>query len=141
MAGLSALPHRLVAQALLWAADAVANEQIARRLLVDSDTVSSVAEPVRGRGIAGAGAIAEGRGRKSCCLRTRGLGVDPGRSAPAGATTWTTRSLAVQVGVRNEHGRADLVRSQAAAVAGRTLSRSATIRSSRTSWSKSLACN
>ena len=72
MAGLSVLPQRLVAQALLWAADAVANEEIARRQLVDSDTVSSVAEPVRGRGIAGAGAIAEGRGRKSWLPADRG---------------------------------------------------------------------
>ena len=39
MAGSSVFPHRLVAQALLWAADAVANEEIARRQLVDSDTV------------------------------------------------------------------------------------------------------
>ena len=41
MAASSVLPHRQVvqAQALLWAADGVANEEIARRCGVDSDTV------------------------------------------------------------------------------------------------------
>src|SRR6476469_7901051 len=41
VASSSVLPHRQVvqAQALLWAADGVANEDIARRCQVDSDTV------------------------------------------------------------------------------------------------------
>ena len=41
MAGSSALPHRRVVQAraVLWAAAGVANEEIARRSGVDSDTV------------------------------------------------------------------------------------------------------
>ena len=41
MAGSSVLSHRQVvqAQALLWAAHGVANEEIARRSRVDSDTV------------------------------------------------------------------------------------------------------
>ena len=66
MAGSTSLPHRTVVQArgLLWASDGVANEEIARRCDVDSDTVrrwrSRFAENV----IEGVGRIAKGRGRK-----------------------------------------------------------------------------
>src|SRR5919202_6282546 len=67
MAGSSVLPHRQVVQAraLLWAADGVANEEIARRVGVDSDTVRRWRNRFADKGIAGVGVIAEGRGRKS----------------------------------------------------------------------------
>src|SRR5918911_2193703 len=66
MAGSSVLPHRQVVQAraLLWAADGVANEEIARRAAVDSDTVRRWRNRFLDKGVAGVGVIAEGRGRK-----------------------------------------------------------------------------
>src|SRR6266576_5673306 len=73
MANSSVLPHRRVVQAraLLLAADGVANEQIARRIGVDSDTVRRWRSRFADRGPAGVGATAAGRGRKT----TRGLGT------------------------------------------------------------------
>ena len=67
MARSSVLPHRQVVQAkaLLWAADGVANEEIARRSGVDSDAVRRWRNRFADKGIAGVGAIAKGRGRKS----------------------------------------------------------------------------
>src|SRR5919204_2823550 len=66
MARSTALPHRVVVQArgLLLAADGVANEQIARRCGVDSDTVRRWRARFAQRGVARVGAIAKGRGRK-----------------------------------------------------------------------------
>src|SRR5258707_15463215 len=67
MAASTVLPHRQVVQAraLLWAGDGVANEEIARRSGVDSDTVRRWPERVPGKGGAGGGGIAQGRGGKS----------------------------------------------------------------------------
>ena len=67
MARSSVLPHRRVVQAkaLLWAADGVANEEIARRSGVDSDTVRRWRNRFVEKGIDGVGTIAKGRGRKS----------------------------------------------------------------------------
>ncbi len=63
----SSLPHRQViqARALLWAGDGVANEEIARRCAVDSDTVRRWRKRFVERGVGGVGVIAAGRGRKS----------------------------------------------------------------------------
>jgi transposase len=104
MANSSVLPHRKVVQAkaLLLAADGVANEQIARRFGVDSDTVRRWRSRFAEQGPVGVGVIAKGRGRKSS--------LPPGRVAevlrltmtetPAdGSTHWTTRSMAARVGV------------------------------------------
>ena len=62
MAASSVLPHRKVVQAraLLWAADAVPNEQIARRSGVDSDTVRRWRNRFAEQGTA-AELLAEGR--------------------------------------------------------------------------------
>jgi transposase len=90
------------AKALLLAADGVANEQIARRFGVDSDTVRRWRSRFAEQGPVGIGVIAKGRGRKSS--------LPPGRVAevvrltmtetPAdGSTHWTTRSMAARVGV------------------------------------------
>ena len=67
IAGASVLPHRQVVQAraLLWAVDGVANEEIARRSGVDSDTVRRWRNRFVDKGIGGVGTIAKGRGRKS----------------------------------------------------------------------------
>ena len=67
MAASSVLPHRQVVQAraLLWAADGVANEEIGRRCVVDSDTVRRWRIRFVEKGVDGVGVIAKGRGRKS----------------------------------------------------------------------------
>jgi DNA-directed RNA polymerase specialized sigma24 family protein len=66
MARSTTLPHRRVVQAraLLMAADGLANEQIARRCEVDSDTVRRWRARFARTGPAGVGVIAKGRGRK-----------------------------------------------------------------------------
>ena len=66
MASSMSLPHRQVVQArgLLWACEGVANEEIARRCGVDSDTVRRWRCRFAEQGIAGVGRIATGRGRK-----------------------------------------------------------------------------
>jgi transposase len=104
MARSTTLPHRKVVQAkaLLCAADGVANEEIARRLGVDSDTVRRWRRRFGETGPAGVGVIAKGRGRKPS--------LPPGTVAevlrltqherPAdGSTHWTTRSMARRVGI------------------------------------------
>ena len=53
------------AKALLWAADGVANEEIARRSEADADTVRCWRRRFEERGPAGVGTIDKGRGRKS----------------------------------------------------------------------------
>jgi hypothetical protein len=66
MARSTLLPHRKVVQAraLLMAADGMANQQIARRCEVDSDTVRRWRDRFVHGGPGGAGVIAKGRGRK-----------------------------------------------------------------------------
>jgi len=104
MANSSLLPHRKVVQAraLLLAAGGVANEEIARRVEVDSDTVRRWRSRFLDQGPAGVGVIAKGRGRKSS--------LPPGMVAevvrltmtetPAdGSTHWTTRSMAARAGI------------------------------------------
>src|SRR3954469_11638468 len=104
MAVSSGLPHRRVVQAkaLLWAADGIANEEIARRCGVDSDTVRRWRARFLQTGPQGVGVIAKGRGRKpSLPVGTVAevvrltLHEAPG----GGATHWTTRSLARRVGI------------------------------------------
>jgi transposase len=98
------LPHRQVVQAraLLWAADGIANEEIARRVGVDSDTVRRWRNRYVEKGIAGIGVVGKGRGRKSWLPAgtvERVLEVTARETPPGGATHWTTRSLAERVGV------------------------------------------
>ena len=98
------LPHRQVvqAQALLWAADGVANEEIARRSRVGSDTVRRWRKRFTDKGVDGVGGIAKGRGRKSWLppgTVQRVVGLTLTGEPPGGATHWTTRTLAAQVGV------------------------------------------
>ena len=104
MAASSSLPHRQVVQAraLLWAADGVANQEIARRCEVDSDAVRRWRKRFAEKGLDGVGVIAKGRGRKS--------GLPEGTVAeivrvtcqekPADTSThWTTRSMAARFGI------------------------------------------
>jgi transposase len=104
MAGSMSLPHRQVVQAraLLWAAQGVANQEIARRSGVDSDAVRRWRARFAEKGVQGVGVIAKGRGRKSS--------LPPGTVAevlrlthkgrPAGGSThWSTRTMAARVGI------------------------------------------
>ena len=104
IAGSSVLPHRQVVQAkaLLWAADGVPNEEIARRSGVDSDAVRRWRNRFADKGIGGVGTIAKGRGRKSWLPADtvqRVVELTLTGQPPGGATHWTTRTLAAQVGV------------------------------------------
>ncbi len=104
MAVSSRLPHRQVVQAkaLLWAAEGVANQEIARRVEVDSDTVRRWRARFEEKGVDGVGVIAKGRGRKSSL--PPGIVEDVVRlthkELPAdGSTHWSTRSMAARVGI------------------------------------------
>src|SRR3954468_17077173 len=104
IAGSSVLPHRQVVQAkaLLWAADGVANEEIGRRSGVDSDAVRRWRKRFTETGVDGVGGIAKGRGRKSWLppdTVQRVVELTLTGQPPGGATHWTTRTLAAQVGV------------------------------------------
>ena len=100
----TSLPHRTVVQArgLLLAADGIANQEIARRCEVDSDTVRRWRTRFTDKGVDGVGVIAKGRGRKPS--------IPPGtveevvrlthQELPAdGSTQWSTRSMAARVGI------------------------------------------
>jgi transposase len=100
----TSLPHRAVVQArgLLWAADGVANQEIARRCGVDSDAVRRWRKRFAEKGVDGVGVIAKGRGRKSSI--PAGTVEEVVRltqqERPAdGSTQWTTRSMAARVGI------------------------------------------
>src|ERR1019366_10110282 len=104
MAASTSLPHRKVVQAmaLLWAAEGVANQEIARRCEVDSDTVRRWRTRFADKGVDGIGVIAKGRGRKPSIpvgtveevvrLTHKELPAD-------GSTHWSTRSMAGRVGI------------------------------------------
>src|SRR5437763_11603722 len=104
MAKSTVLPHRVVTQArgLLLAVDAVANEEIARRVGVNSDTVRQWRSRFAEKGVAGVGKVAKGRGRKPWLPSdtvSRVLDATLHQRPPGGATHWTTRSLAAELGV------------------------------------------
>ena len=104
MAASTSLPHRQVVQArgLLWASDGVANEEIARRCGVDSDTVRRWRSRFVEQGIAGVGRIAKGRGRKpSLPVGTveEVLRLTHKERPADGSTHWSTRTLAARVGI------------------------------------------
>lgn len=104
IAGSSTLPHRKVvrAKALLWAADGVANQEIARRSEVDSDAVRRWRNRFVETGVGGVGVIAKGRGRKSWLAEgtvAEVVRVTQHERPDDGATHWTTRSLARRLGI------------------------------------------
>jgi transposase len=106
LAASSVLPHRQVVQAraLLWAADGVANEEIARRVQVDSDTVRAWRRRFADAGVGGVGRVAKGRGRKPWLPPdTVARVLELTRTTPpGGATQWSTRSLAAVAGVSKD---------------------------------------
>jgi transposase len=104
MARSSSRPHRTVrqAKALLWAAEGVANEEIARRSGVDADTVRRWRRRFEERGLAGVGKIDKGRGRKSWLPEgtvAEVVRVTNQLTPPDGATHWSTRTLAEYLGI------------------------------------------
>jgi transposase len=104
MARSATLPHRKVVQAkaLLLAADGAANEEIARRFGVDSDTVRRWRRRFLETGPDGVGVIAKGRGRKPSLPSgtvAEVLRLTLCETPADGSTHWTTRSLARRVGV------------------------------------------
>src|SRR5512135_145899 len=107
MAASSVLPHRQVVQAkaLLWAADGAANEEIARRVQVDPDTVRAWRKRFAEKGTEGVGKVAKGRGRKPWLppdTVERVLELTRNGKPPGGATHWSTRSLAAVAGVSKD---------------------------------------
>ena len=104
MAVSTTLPHRKVVQAkaLLWAAQGLANQEIARRCEVDSDAVRRWRARFAQEGADGVGVIAKGRGRKSALVE--GIVAEIVRvtchEVPDDTSThWTTRSLAKRFGI------------------------------------------
>src|SRR5215213_3417573 len=100
----SSLPHRRVvqAEALLLAADGVANEEIARRCSTTPDTVRRWRRRFVEQGVAGVGRIAAGRGRKSWLPAGTVAAVvdDTLHTKPDdGSTQWTTRLMAARHGI------------------------------------------
>ena len=104
MARSTSLPHRTVrqAKALLWAADGVANEEIARRCEVDADTVRRWRRRFENQGVAGVGTIAKGRGRTSWLPEgtvAEVVRLTNTTTPPDGSTQWSTRTLADYLGI------------------------------------------
>jgi transposase len=104
MARSTSLPHRVVVQtrALLWAADGVANEEIARRSGVQADTVRAWRRRFEVKGIEGIGTVAKGRGRKSWLPAgtvAEVVRLTLEESPDDTSTHWTTRTLAERVGI------------------------------------------
>jgi transposase len=98
------LPHRMVVQAkaLLMAADGVANEEVARRCEVDSDTVRRWRARFAEQGPDGVGVIAKGRGRKPSLPSgtvAQVLRLTLHELPADGSTRWSTRSMAARVGI------------------------------------------
>ena len=104
MARSTSLPHRMVrqAKALLWAADGVANEEVARRSGVDADTVRRWRRRFEEQGVAGVGVIAKGRGRKSWLPEgtvAEVVRITNTLTPPDGSTHWSTRTLGEYLGI------------------------------------------
>src|ERR1035437_5340760 len=104
MAASTTLPHRTVVQAkaLLWAAQGLANQEIARRCEVDSDSVRRWRARFADTGADGGGVIARGGGRKPALPEgtvAEIVRVTCHESPDDISTHWTTRSLAIRFGI------------------------------------------
>jgi transposase len=96
-------PHRQVqrAEALVLAADGVANAQIGRRVGVKAATVRAWRARFAEEGLAKLGKVRSGRGRKSSIPQSK---IDQiveltRNSTPEGQTHWSCRTMAKKVGV------------------------------------------
>jgi len=87
---------------MLWAAQGVANEEIARRCEVDPDAVRRWRARFAAEGPAGVGVIAKGRGRKASLPEgtvEEVLRVTRDERPADGSTHWSTRTMAARVGI------------------------------------------
>ena len=103
----TSLPERVVvaAKGLVMAADGVATIEVARRLRVSPDRVRRWRRRFERDRVAGVGVIAPGRGRKpSLPVGTVAeiLRLTLSERPKDGATHWTTRTMALEVGVSRE---------------------------------------
>ena len=96
-------PYRQVqrAQALLLAADGVANSRIAAQLGVKVDTVRAWRSRFSAEGLSNLGKVRPGRGRKATIPQAT---IDEivrltQHETPPGQTHWSCRTMAAQVGV------------------------------------------
>jgi transposase len=103
LAGSRGAPHQQVrrAQALLLAADGVANTRIAERLGVSVVTVRAWRERFAAAGLADLGTVRPGRGRKPSISPEKVAQIVQAtlQERPAGETHWSCRSLAKAQGV------------------------------------------
>ncbi|MCB1013154.1 MAG: IS630 family transposase, partial [Microthrixaceae bacterium] len=104
MARSSVLPYRCVrqARALLWAADGVANNEIARRVDATPDTVRRWRTRFEAGGVNEVGKITRGRGRKPKVSHdvVEAIVNDTLHSVPDDESTqWSTRTMAARHGV------------------------------------------
>ncbi len=103
MARSSSLPHRSVVQArgLLLAAEGIGNNEIARRCGVEPNAVRRWRSKFAVDGVEGVGRIRPGRGRKPEVPDEviEAIVHDTLHTTPAGATHWSTRSMAEHAGV------------------------------------------
>jgi transposase len=100
----TSLSHRAVreAKALLLAGEGVANEEIARRVGVSSNTVRAWRSRFDERGVDGIGVVDPGRGRKSWLPEgtvAEVVRVTLTESPQDTSTHWTTRTLAAHLGI------------------------------------------
>lgn len=98
------MSHRAVhqAEALLAAADGVANEHIALQVGVSANTVRAWRAAFAREGVAGVGVIAKGRGRKAYLPEgtvAEVVRVTCNELPEDTSTHWTTRTLAKKLGV------------------------------------------
>lgn len=103
----TAREHREVrnAQALVFAAEGVANHEIARRVGVSVVTVRQWRERFGREGVACVGRVAPGRGRRVSLdpdLAERIVEATCTTRPPGGETHWSTRALADEFGVSHE---------------------------------------
>jgi transposase len=101
------MAHRTVlcARALLLAADGVANNEIARRVSVNPNSVRAWRQRFDAQGIAGIGKVAPGRGRKPSLPEgtvAEIVRITMNELPDDGTTCWSTRSLAAVVGCSHD---------------------------------------
>ncbi len=103
MAARPSLPHRAVREAkgLLFAADGVANVEVAERLDVSRSTVLGWRRQFPDDGVAGVGKVRAGRGRKPTIPQEaiEQLVRDTQTTTPCDATHWSVRSMARESGL------------------------------------------
>ena len=101
------MTHRTVlrSRALSWAADGVANNEIAQRMNVNPYTVRMWRQRFEEEGIDGVGRVAPGRGRKPPLPEgtvAEVVALTMNELPDDGSTQWSTRSMAKHVGTSHD---------------------------------------